>query len=103
MKKTIAVQPNSFHHKAIEQLMDEIGFREIDRVSTGGYMSPVEIILTFEGDERLYHEDSYIRNQTTDYNSDFVSLRQDGVYQFKTVDEYKANARKKLPLSIQKF
>lgn len=61
MKKTIVVFPNSNQHKAVEALMNDLGFKEVERYVTGGLHSSIEIVLTFEGDEQDYHENNYVK------------------------------------------
>jgi hypothetical protein len=41
--------------------MNKLGFEEIDRKTTGGYMSSEKIQITFEGKEEDYHENDYVK------------------------------------------
>lgn len=49
--------------------MSEMCFIQVDRYLTGGQMSPIVVVLTFEGEEMQYHEDFYF-----EYQENFYSL-----------------------------
>lgn len=90
MKKTVIVTPNSFQQSAIEALMKELNFTEVERVVTGGHMSSTELVITFEGDEKDYHEKSYVRQptQSPTGRTYFYSLGLIGGHFGETVEEF---------------
>lgn len=95
MKKTITVLPNSNQLKAIETLMKSIGFKEIDRFITGGLHSATELILTFEGDEKDYHENEFVKiSASNDDYYYFFSLSCTDGYYTNDLDVFKKQIKK---------
>jgi len=44
----------------INELMSKINFVEVSRFATGGLHSSPSLLITYEGDEKDYHERGYI-------------------------------------------
>lgn len=63
-------------------IMNHMGWREIDRVASGGYMSNNHLMLTFEGDKEDYNDDWYIVAPNDNGGFNYYSvLYPDGYYQ----------------------
>lgn len=75
IKKTFVVEVEN--ERYLTALMNELEFKEIERVASGGMMSAPILIMTFEGDEGSYHENDYIKEEAkSDWDvSRFYSLR----------------------------
>lgn len=62
MRKTMSVGIGKEAY--IIALMDAIGFKEVERRVTGGYMSEEKIQFTFEGEAEKYRETDYVKVPT---------------------------------------
>ena len=73
MKKTISVSLGKEVY--LIAIMDAIGFAEVERKSTGGYMSEEKLQMTFSGDEKDYNEGYYIKVPMPNGAHYYYSLR----------------------------
>lgn len=60
MKKTIIVTPDSLQFKAIDALMKEIKYEEVERFITGGLHSAIQYVITYQGRDIDYNENSFV-------------------------------------------
>lgn len=88
IKKTVSVGIGREHY--IIALMSKMGFYEIERNTTGGYMSEEKIQLTFEGYDQDYHENDYVKVKSpTEGYFYFYSLRHTDGYYTNSVEIFK--------------
>jgi hypothetical protein len=75
--KKITVSVNFNTEKIVATLMKKIGWKEIERVATGGMMSNEVLLITYEGYDTDYKEDYYVevKSPTNIEYSTFYSLR----------------------------
>lgn len=104
MKRTIIVTPDSMQHKAIDALMAEIGYQEIERFVTGGLHSAIQYIITYQGLDADYNEDSFVFIPQNDTYGHYFSLSFTGGYFTNDIaifiDEIKKSKHK---IELQKF
>lgn len=71
MIKTIIIDPALENEFA--SIFFQMDFKQVDRYLTGGQMSPVILILSFEGYEKDYHEEYYFKKNSHYYSLAFLS------------------------------
>lgn len=90
MKKTFTVEIGN--EQFIIALMNDMQWKEIDRVSSGGMMSPPVLLLTFEGHQADLNENKYIESDNG-YCSIFYSIEYPNGHQIKDVEEFKKSLK----------
>ncbi len=91
MKITVEVLPESDHMRAIYALMDRTVFKEIDRVVTGGHMSAVMLVITFQGNGQEFNmlkNSIYVEMPFNDKSKMYYSLTCLNGKNAKSVEEF---------------
>lgn len=88
IKKTVSLRLGV--EDCIIALMSKIGFEEVERKTTGGYMSEERIQITFCGYNTDYHENDYIKVKSdSEGYFYFYSLRQPEGYYTNKLELFK--------------
>lgn len=92
--------------------MTDLGFKEVDRVATGGLHSPVLLLITYDGNEADYHDDGYVcvENGATSFMDDnpvhrWYSLRLTDGHDTSTLESFKKthDSFQKKPIVVRHF
>lgn len=96
MIKTITIDPD--HEDPFNRLMDQIGFKCINRYMSGGEQSEILVTLTFEGSSLEYHENLFFKIENTRLSSvgyNYYSLQYlRGVYLYSDQEFFDVVANK---------
>ena len=94
MKITVEVLPESQHQRCVEAPMSEAKLREVSRTITGGHMSSVMLVITYEGAADhydLFKDSIYVvvQPENKTYNKIYYSLKALEGYYGESLDDFK--------------